>query len=196
MRYLVVLFFLMAGAALLRAQDYAVTPLDGPATRADSLQARPGFAPRILNPFVRPNPLYERMAVPMFETREQRAARINERAHRSVMASVSQDMPWIRASLIHPFLTPTPRGYTSLQGSNPMILGKKPGMAPFDNPYSPENFPQTIRTEYDFATGTYKTVPVSWTEYQASHQFRFNPANVNNAPVPQVQLTPGDRFVR
>ena len=189
-------FFLLLGALTLRAQDPTATPIDGPLLKVDSLRNRPKFIPDLLNPLAPLQPVAAPLAVPVFETKEQRAARTNTWVKNSVMKAVTSNMDYIRQQVYKPFLRLAPAGFVPLQASNPMILGREPGKYPFDNPYSPENFPQTVRSEYDFATGKYKLVPIPWEEYQKSHNFRFNPANYNNAPVPQVNLTPGDQILK
>ncbi len=105
-------------------------------------------------------------------------------------------MVWHRAEITQSFLRVVPMGYQPLQMSNLLIIAKIPGPQPYDNPASPENFPQTIKTEFDLATGTYKIVPRKWDEYM---HLQFNRAqfnNFNNQAIPQVQLTPGDRVMR
>ncbi len=188
--------FLLLGAFSLRAQDPAATPIDGPRLKPDSLQTRPKFLPDFLQPPIPLQPVEAPLAIPVFETKEQRAARTNTWVRNSIMKAVTSNMDYIRQQVYKPFLRLAPAGFVPLQASNPMILGREPGKYPFDNPYSPENFPQTVRSEYDFATGKYKLVPIPWEEYQKSHNYRFTPANYNNAPVPQVNLTPGDQIMK
>ena len=187
--------FLCLGTLALRAQDYSVTPIDGPTPKADSLRAKPSITPGFFNPMLPPRPIFAPMDTPTFETKEQRAARLNSWARNQIHKNYMQNLYNLRLQVFQPFLSLAPAGFVRLQASNPMILGREPGKYPFDNPYSPENFPQTIRSEYDFATGKYKMVPIDWAEYQKNHNYRFNAANPNNAPVPQVQLTPGDQIM-
>ena len=197
MRILFALALLLFGAALLRAQDYSVTPIDGPSVKADSLQQKPSFLPQLYNPLASfLSPLSRPLGMPVFETREQRAARENARVLRQMMPSIQHNLAVARYSMMQPFLRVVPAGYQPLQMTNLLIIAKIPGPQPFDNPASPENSPQTIKTEFDLATGTYKIVPRKWEEYT---QLQFNRAqfnNFNNQAIPQVQLTPGDRVMR
>ena len=197
MKFLIAFALFLLGAALLRAQDLPATPIDGPVVKADSLQQKPRFLPQLFNPlssFL--SPLSRPMGMPVFETREQRAAREAARVLGQLLPSIQRNMVWHRAEITQSFLRVVPMGYQPLQMSNLLIIAKIPGPQPYDNPASPENFPQTIKTEFDLATGTYKIVPRKWEEYT---QLQFNRAQFNgfyNKPIPQVQLTPGDRVMR
>lgn len=187
----------LASAALLRAQDYSATPIDGPVVKNDSLKRLPSFVPQLITPPASANqPIFKPMDIPKYESREQRALKTAERVRAQMMPSLIRNMEWLRAITTAPFLRPTPRGYVPLQSSNPNIMAKEPGFYPYDNSASPVNIPQTIRMEYDMATGTYKAVPINWGEYKQYEFNRINPANFNNAPVPQVNLTPGDQIMR
>ena len=196
---LLVLAILVPG--FLRAQD--VTVLDGPALEIqDSLKLKPSPAPLpipdILNPIFRPmnaNPFG-------FETREQRAARINTEVHYNVMGSVDRSLYWYRPPLLSPYAKAA-LAVASLFLSNPFgfqegyvpmgnasfqfVFAKTPGMAPYDNPYSPENFPQAVRLEYDAASGTYKQVMVDWTEFQKNMGKSAGWYNANSA-LPRIPL--------
>ena len=196
MKIFIPILFLLAGAVALQAQDLGVTPVDGPVLKADSLQQKPLFLPRVYSPFTEPGVIRNPLSLPEYETKRERQARVARSATRTVVESMKKSMDYIRLQVYKPFLSGAPAGFVRLQDSNPMILGREPGKYPYDNPYSPENFPQTVRSEYDFATGTYKLVPIKWDEYQKSMNVRFNPANFNNAPIPQVNLTPGDQIMR
>ncbi len=66
-------------------------------------------------------------------------------------------------------------------------------LAPAINPYSPDSFPQTVRSEYDFATGTYKMVARPWSEVQADLSKRISGGTFRTDPVPRVYLTPAER---
>lgn len=214
-RFLVTITVLTLGLMRLAAQDIPVSVLDGPQLEAeDSLATRPKPFPTLLNPI--PGPMirtFSPLFAPLnpFETKEQRAARINERTFYAVQQSVDRNLVWYRMPhytkeeqallyLLRLFFSAPfgyPEGYTPLMNpSNPFVYAKIPGMAPYDNPYSPEYFPQTVRTEYDFATGTYKTVMVGWEDFQKSLLVRPGGNSFGNAPIPQVVVTPGDRIVR
>ncbi len=212
-RILVTIVALAVGMMRLGAQDVRI--LDGPALEVeDSLNVRPKPFPTLLNPI--PGPMirtFSPLFAPLnpFETKEQRAARINARTFYAVQQSVDRNLVWYRMPhytkeeqallfLLKLFLSAPfgyREGYTHLMNhSNPFIYAKTPGMAPYDNPYSPEYFPQTIKTEYDFATGTYKTVMVDWEDFQKSLLVNPGGNSFGNAPIPQVVVTPGDRIVR
>lgn len=197
MKYFIAIALFLAGAALLRAQDQSATPIDGPVIKIDSLKRQPGFVPQLVLPPASANePIFKPMDIPVYESKEQRALRTAEQARARMMPSLIRNMSWLRAMMTPSFFRPTPVGYVPLQSSNPNIMAKEPGFYPYDNPASPVNIPQTIRTEYDFATGKYKMVPIPWEEYSQYQFYRFNPSNFNNAPVPQVNLTPGDQIMR
>lgn len=214
MRRLLVFFLLLAAGTLsLEAQDVSTTPIDGPVVRADSLQRKPQLTPPwagySLAPGLRMPSLLDAPLNP-FEMKEQRAARVAARTYSGVMASVDQNLIWYRTPsfvkehrmlffVLRLFLS-NPYGFQEgyvpmMNPSFPFISAKTPGMAPFDNPYSPDHIPQCIRSEYDFATGTYKQVMVDWDTYQKNLSMRFSPSTFNTAPIPRTQLTPGDRIV-
>lgn len=212
-RILVTIVALAVGMMRLGAQDVRI--LDGPALEVeDSLNVRPKPFPTLLNPI--PGPMIQTLSplfAPLnpFETKEQRAARINARTFYSLRQSIDYNLSWYRPphytqgekilySILALFLS-NPFGYREgyvplMSHSNPFVYAKIPGMAPYDNPYSPEYFPQTIKTEYDFATGTYKTVMVGWEDFQKSLLVRPGGSSFGNAPIPRVEVTPGDRIVR
>ena len=78
-RLLATVALLMAGALLLRAQDYPENPLDGPVMKSDSLEIKPQPLSPALLPF---SPLYQMsvvqtLSIPEFETKEQRAVHIS-----------------------------------------------------------------------------------------------------------------------
>ena len=61
-----------------------------------------------------------------------------------------------------------PEGCVPLMNASfSFIYAKTPGMAPYDNPYTSDQFPKCIESEYDAATGTYKQVMVDWSEVQS-----------------------------
>lgn len=214
-RFFITLVLLAAGLLRLAAQDYPISALDGPAVRADSLKLRPLPLPTLMNPFsttpgIRQPSLLSAPLNP-FETKEQRAVRLNAQAWTGVTRSVSQNLSWyrqpkytegqraffflLRLGLSNPY--GFKEGYVPLMNpSFPFIAAKTPGMAPYNNPSSPENIPQCIRTEYDFATGTYKQVMVDWGEYQKNLSFHRLGVAPANAGIPQASITPGDRIIR
>ena len=213
-RLLLLALLLIAGIGRLQAQDIPpATALDGPVLKTDSLtkilpktlppMAAPVFAPiqlpEILNPF--PD---------AFETKEQRAARLNAQARTGLMNSIDYDLAWykppklspavknllsvLKLFLVSPFKFQD--GYVPvMNASNPFMALKTPGWAPEANPYSAESFPPCIKLEFDVATGTYKQVMVDWKQYEKDFNKAFNKPLYNTDPIPQVPLSPGDRIV-
>ena len=195
------ILFIVAGAQGMKAQDYSATIPDGPAVRPDSLSLNP--LPSFM-PLQHPNLLFSPLGI---ETKEQRAARINEQTFTSVMESVDKYLLWYRPpKLTKPwkqilgaaklFLS-NPYGFPGgcvplMNHSFPFIYAKTPGMAPYDNPYTSDLFPKCIDSEYDFATGTYKQVMVDWSEVQN----RMSAIGQSNQPVPSVPVTPAERMMR
>lgn len=198
---------LIVGVQGMKAQDHSVTILDGPVMHADSLSSKPRpsiFLPvPTFQPFPRQNLLFAPYGM---ETKEQRAARINAQVYSDVMESVDRYLVWYRPPklsrpwkitfsaarlfLSNPFGFPD--GYVPLMNhSFPFIYAKTPGMAPYEYQYSPDKFPQCIKTEFDFATGTYKQVMVN-------DGFDFSKGmngNINNSPVPKVPLNSIERHM-
>ena len=205
---------LAAGTLAGRAQEVPVTVLDGPLVKADTLESRPKpvfrpaspFSSGIMSPSFRQPSFLSPLDFP-FETREQRAARINALARSSVMGSIDRDLYWhrlpnfskplemtLKASrmfLSNPFgFRP---GYAPLMNpSFPWIDVYVPGQAPYEYPYSPERFPQSISLEFDIATGTYKQVMVDWNDLRKNMARSFGGA-YRNDPVPKVPVTPVER---
>lgn len=212
MRRLVCISFLLCSFINgLEAQEYPVSILDGPALKVDSTSLRPAARPSVTPTFLSPSfPLVRNpmalMAPPEFETREQRAARINLRTYNSVMASVDQNLYWYRMPKIPKpwkqilgaarlFLSNpngVPEGCVPLMNQSfPFIYAKIPGMAPFENPYTSDRIPRCIDTEYDFATGTYKQVMVDWSEVQKKMSVSDIP--LSSRPIPPAPPTPAGR---
>lgn len=196
---LLTLVLLLACALFLKAQDYSVTALDVPQMDRDSVRTRPQISPLLLNPLSSTLglPLFHSMEFP-FETKEQRAARINAMISASVSGSVSEYLRWYRPPKLSQgqkmalfvarlFLTPP------VNPSIPPIFSQTPGPAPFEHPFSPDRFPQLIRTEYDAASGTYKQVMVPWNEFQLNLNQSYGAYRTD--PVPKVYFTSGDRQV-
>lgn len=204
-RSIVLSLLLLAASFSLHAQDYPVTALDGPVMKADSTKQKtqtlpllglPAFSMVRLPSFLTPDP---------FETKEQRAARINAQASASVMSSLDHDLSWYRPPHLTDaqkklllagrlFLT-SPYSYPKgavpvMNASNPFIYAYTPGWAPYDHPYSPNCFPQSIRTELDFSTGTYKQVMVQWEDLQKNMAIRYGGFGQQYAPIPTDPLRP------
>jgi len=206
----ILLFLLLAAGALsLRAQDYPATPIDGPAMKADSLRQKPEFSP-LMGYSIYSRIRMQGVLAPIgFESREERAARINAATSASVLRSVGMNLDLYRPphfsreevlalKILRLFLS-NPFGFAEgtvpmMSTSNPFVFAKTPGWAPYENPYSPDKIPQTIRTEYDFATGTYKTVARPWSEVQLDLS-RGSSSSFNNAPLPRVYMNATERRI-
>ncbi len=200
---------LAAGAILLQAQDYPVSVADGPSltVKADSLTLPPptlplpGGAPDLIIQ------LPSTLIPPLFETKEQKAAKINDRVESDVMRSVGQNLRWYQP----PKLTRTAYALLRVGGlflsdpnrfpdgcipmmnpSNPFVYFKTPGMAPYEHIYAPEFFPQCIRTEYDFASGTYRQVMLPWQQVNANMS-RSLGGPYRNEPVPKMYFSSAER---
>ena len=212
-KLLIICFLLLAASVSLRAQDFPASPLDGPVVKSDSLSVPPkplfipaysGFTGIAMPSFLSPEPL-------PFETKEQRAARLNALIYGSVMTATGKSLLWDRPAfftkkekyiyralglfLSNPYSVPD--GCIPLMNSTfPFIFALVPGPAPYRSEYSPERFPQCIRTEYDFATGTYKQVPVGWAEYQKKLSSASFHGSFDNTPVPKAVLSPGDLIMQ
>lgn len=206
---LILLALLAAGALSLRAQDYPATPIDGPAVKADSLRQKPEFSP-LMGYSIYSRLRMQGVLAPIgFESREERAARINAATSANVLRSMSKNLDLYRPphfsreeilalKILRLFLS-NPFGFPEgtvpmMSPSNPFVYAKTPGWAPYENPYSPDKIPQTVRTEYDFATGTYKMVARPWSEVQLDLS-RGTPASFNNAPLPRVYMNATERSI-
>ena len=140
-----------------------------------------------------------------FETKEQRAARINALTSAKLMSSVDYNLSWYRPPYLtglqktllfagRLFLTSPysfPQGAVPvMNASNPFLYAYTPGWAPFEHPYSPDRFPQSIRLDFDFTTGTYKQVMVKWEDLQRSMGTNFGGFSQQYAPIPTDPLRP------
>ena len=204
-KLLISCIFLVAGGFMLRAQDHPVVKLDTPAvTPGSTLMTAPDFP--------RPGILPSTLSLPSldFETKEQRAARINMQTFRQVMTSVDRTLlgykpPHFTAGQkflfkgLGLFLSDPnklPEGCVPLMNaSHPFIFAKVPGGLRPPSPYSPFYFAQCIKTEYDFASGTYSQVMVDWSTFQKHPLYSTSQGIFYNAPVPRVNLNPGDAIV-
>ena len=212
-KILLIFILLIAGFFRLKAQDIPVTVLDGPILKSDTLSKHlPLDFPLITDPALPPIKLPDYLSVPTdYETKEERAARINAQTATSVKARVDESLKWVRPPVFTPsqralltvgkLLFSNPNSFQKgtvpmLNSSFPYIFAVTPGGAPHENPYSPEKFPQTIKWEYDMASNTYKPVMVDWKQYQKDLQKAgFNAPIYENKPIPKVPLAPGDRLV-
>ncbi len=206
-RFLSTVVLLFAGALLLRAQDHPTNVLDGPVMTVDSLQRRPELLPPLGGPAFPGIQMPSILTPQGYESKEQRAARINQQTRNSVLRSADHNLSWYRPPklskemrvilsiarlfLSNPYAFPE-HAVPLMNHSFPFIYAIEPGMAPYDNPYSPDRIPQTIRMEYDFATGTYKQVMIPWSEYEAKMSRSFGGAYKPEA-VPKIAVTPVER---
>ncbi len=208
-KLLLTLILLVPGALILRAQDYPVSPPDGPALRVkedtSSLQLH-SYSLMELSPApdIR---LPSTLVPPPFETKEQKAARINLRTEADVMRSVQLNLMGYQpprfslpekrllrfAGMFFSDPFALPEGCVPFMNtSNPFLYFKTPGMAPYEHLYAPEVFPQWIRTEYDFASGTYRQVTQPWNVVQKNMVRSFS-GPYSNAPVPKMYFTSAER---
>ena len=211
-RLLAIAALLCALSLGLKAQDHPVTVLDGPDLRVDSLSvdtsSKPAAMPMLAFPRFSMMLARPTLLMPPIETKEQRAARINQRTFDAVTLSIDQGLYWHRVPtppkewyvvlaaarlfLSNPYAFP--EGCVPLMNASfPFIYAKTPGMAPYDNPYTSDQFPKCIESEYDFATGTYKQVMVDWTDFQKNMSKSYMERSVQ--PIPAVPVTPVERFI-
>ena len=151
-------------------------------------------------------PFYLFPAPYALETKQQRAARISQETYERVMGSVRHNLSWTRPaslsgtqkmvlSVAALFLTnpsSTPAGTKAIM-SHPFAYVYTPGMEPVAHRYSPDIFPQCIRLEYDFKSGTYNQVMVKWEEVLKNIE-RSNNSPYCPAPVPRKRFTSGERI--
>lgn len=180
-------------------QDAPLLTVDEGLSAADSLYSPPPMFFAV--PSAQRLPSLLRPDIPV--SQEDRAIAVNFAVHAAVTASVAESMKAVPMVDIiattgwMPFANPfaIPYGYVPLgNSSNPFIIAKIPGWNPEPDKYSPEAIPQCIKLEYDFATGTYRQVMVSWEEY--TRQMAKFPANIQTDPVPAVPVTPVERAMR
>ena len=202
-RWLFALVLLVAGAVGAHAQEHV--------ERADTTACRPKpfpvmGAPLFADPF---QALYLSGMPEMPESKEERAARINRETFLRVMASVQQNLaPYRPASLSRTemallfigslFLT-SPYQFREgttpvMNASNPFVYAVVPGGVPVVYRYSPEAFPQSIRLEHDFKSGTYRQVMVRWEDLEKSMSRSFGGSPYRTEPVPKVQFHSTDKL--
>jgi hypothetical protein len=204
-RLLIVSLLLLAGSFRLHAQDHSVSVLDGPVIKTDTVKRKPQLLPMMGYPLFSTVQMPSFLSPDPFETKEQRAARINAMTAASLMSSLNGNLSWYRPPrlsegakwalfvgalfLSNPYAFP--KGAVPMMNtSNPFIYAYTPGWAPYDHPYSPEVFPQSIRLEFDFTTGTYKQVMVRWDDLQKNMANSFGNSYQQYAPIPTDPLRP------
>ena len=204
-RLLIVSLLLLTGSLSLHAQDHPVSVLDGPVIKTDTVRRKPQVLPLMGYPVFSMAQMPSFLSMDPFETKEQRAARMNAMASASLMSSLNYNLSWYRPPhlsesakwalfagslfLSNPFAFP--KGAVPMMNtSNPFIYAYTPGWAPYEHPYSPDFFPQSIRVEFDFTTGTYKQVMVQWDDLQKSLANNFGGFGQQYAPIPTDPLRP------
>ena len=206
-RVFVLFLLLLAGVFALRAQDHPVSLQDGRVVKPDTSKRTSPMLPQLLFP-VFPSTQVPSFLSPMpdlFKTKEQRAARVNAMTSSSIMTSLDRNLAWYRplklpkpakwALFAGKFFLSNPFAYPKgavpvMNASNPFIFAYVPGWAPYESPYSPDCFPQSIRLEFDFTTGTYKQVMVKWDEVQKNFSTSFGSSSQQYAPIPTDPLRP------
>lgn len=182
-KWLYTVLLLMASAIGLHAQE-----------KVDSTVIKP-----TLNPILE-TPARTQIVLPILmapsldeqESKEEMAARINRETYLRVMTSVHQSLSLNRPPLISgtPFLTGPyqfrPGTVPVMSATNPFIYAVTPGMTPYAHRYSPDVFPQCIRTELDFSSGTYRQVMVQWKELEKSMSRSFG-GPYRLEPVPRIR---------
>ncbi|MBO7077873.1 MAG: hypothetical protein J6W01_06475, partial [Bacteroidales bacterium] len=139
---LLILLLLAAGTLVLRAQDYPATPIDGPAVKADSLRQKPEFSPLMGYSIYSRIRMQGVLASIGFESREERAARINAATSANVLSSMGKNLDLYRPphlsreeilalKILRMFLS-NPFGFPEgavpmMSTSNPFVFAKTPG---------------------------------------------------------------------
>lgn len=190
-KWVYTLVLLMAGAIGLHAQEHVDTVTVKPKPLITSSLFSGSWQPIF--------PSVEGLAE---ETKEQRAARINQETYRQVMASVQHNLSWHRPPKLSPtemtllfiggFFLNSPYKFRPgtvplMNASNPFIYAVTPGQAPYIYPYTPDKFPQCISTEYDFRTGTYQQVMIKWNEVERNMARSYG-GPYRNDPVPKMKF--------
>lgn len=202
-KWLYTIVVLLVSAISMHAQEHV--------EKTDTVSIKPKPFPVIVSPlfsntwkayYLSPDPVE-------MESKEQRAARINQETFYRVMASVNQNLNWYRPPALSNtemallfvaglFLTSPykfqPGTVPLMNASNPFMFAVTPGGAPYVYPYSSDTFPQCIRTEYDFKSGTYQQVMVKWDDVEESMTRSFG-GPYRNDPVPRMQFLSTDKLI-
>ena len=189
-KWLYIVAGLLAGTIGLHAQEHR--------EKHDTVSVKPRPFPVMVAPVYSNlwQPYFRSPATDVPESKEQRAARINQETFHRVMASVHHNLSWFQPP-VHQFLSGPysfqPGTVPVMSASNPFIYARTPGGAPVVHPYSPKAFPQCIRTEFDFQSGTYKQVMVKWEEFEKNMARSFG-GPYRLEPVPRVQFHSTDKL--
>ena len=97
-KILLIFILLTAGLFRLKAQDIPVTVLDGPILKVDTLSKNLQLDfPLITDPALPPIKLPDYLSIPTdYETKEERAARINAQTATSVKDHVNENLKWFK----------------------------------------------------------------------------------------------------
>ena len=95
-RLLIVSLLMLAGSLSLRAQDHPVSVLDGPVIKTDTVKRKPQLLPMMGYPVFSMVQMPSFLSPDPFETKEQRAARINAMTSASLMSSLNYNLSWYR----------------------------------------------------------------------------------------------------
>ena len=198
-KWLYTFILLLVNAIGLSAQEYV--------GKADTVTIKP----RPVAPSLFYNDLQPYYLLPLpdaRESKEQRAARINQETYYRLLASVDHNLSWHRPPalsntekallMVAGFFLNSPYKFKPgtvplMNASNPFVYAVTPGCAPIFHPYNTDAFPQCIRTEYDFKSGTYQQVMIQWDEVEKSMARSFG-GPYRNEPVPRMQFS-SDRMM-
>lgn len=195
-KWLYMVALLMVSAIGLHAQEHV--------EKVDTTVIKPITDPLINTPVFSGSalPFFPTPTLEMPESKEEMAARINRETYLRVMASVNQNLSPFRPPhlsdtqkwllFIGGFFFTSPYKFRPgtvpvMNASNPFMFAATPGMAPYEHPYSPNVFPQSIRTELDFSSGTYRQVMVKWVEVERSMARSFG-GPYRTDPVPKMRF--------
>lgn len=179
--------------------------------KSDTVSMKPRPVPIITSPLFSDawHSVYFSTGVGVVESKEQQAARINQETFYRVMTSVNHYLDGYRPPVLSDtekallfvagfFLTSPykfqPGTVPLMSASNPFIYAVTSGGAPSIYPYSPGAFPQCIRSEYDFRSGTYQQVMVKWDELESSMSRSFG-GHYRNESVPRMQFLSTDKLL-
>ena len=193
-KWLYTVVLLMVSYIGLHAQEH-VEKVDTTVIKPEPLIHSPAFSGSVF-------PIFPLLTLEEPESKEEMAARINRETYLRVMASVNQNLSPFRPPhlsntqkmllFIGGFFFTSPYKFRPgtvpvMNASNPFMFAATPGMAPFEYPYSPIAFPQSIRTELDFSSGTYRQVMVKWVEVERSMARSFG-GPYRTEPVPKMRF--------
>ena len=213
-RAIVIFFCILVASFRVMAQDPVVLNSDVlipdvPAMDIDSVRMPPPAL--LMSPWMNLSPIQKQMMLPYeHETKEQYAMRVNKLTSEIVMSNISKTMERMilppvpevwrpeGASTSFFYMAPfsIPFGYVPvMNSSNPFAITKVPGWAPEEDKYGPDKFPQCIKLEYDFASGTYKQVMVDPFSEDGKKAFGLS-SYQKISPVPKASVTPVERAMR